>query len=308
MAPRAAAHILRKLMLPGLVTIAAALMLVGATGPLSPTGPQLRYQSDEIVALIHFNMATFFRNGDPGCDTSNWAESSKPSSFDPSALDTDNWAASILDLGAKASVLTAKHGCGFAIWPTNATLPNGQRYPYRVGQEQDVLSMYAASMRAHGIGHGFYYSLTNNFFLNVCGHKAGACVAKPVAGQVGAVQVAQPWHNMGLPLFAAILLLASLFRASARPPPKGTHQACRRAKPEPRPCTGSILAASPPHSTQSPKRSSRPSRSSSSLSCGPITEISPRFGVSVRERWPCRNAGCRAATANKVASGRLCAL
>ena len=33
-----------------------------------PTLPQLAWQQHEIMALIHFNMATFFHNGDPGCD------------------------------------------------------------------------------------------------------------------------------------------------------------------------------------------------------------------------------------------------
>ena len=37
-----------------------------------PTSPQLRQQSREIVALIHFNMATFSRDGDPGCGIDNW--------------------------------------------------------------------------------------------------------------------------------------------------------------------------------------------------------------------------------------------
>ena len=37
-----------------------------------PTPPQLKYQKDEIMALIHFNMATFAKDGDPGCDASNW--------------------------------------------------------------------------------------------------------------------------------------------------------------------------------------------------------------------------------------------
>ena len=32
----------------------------------TPTPAQLRYTSTDFVALIHFNMATFFRNGDPG--------------------------------------------------------------------------------------------------------------------------------------------------------------------------------------------------------------------------------------------------
>ena len=32
-----------------------------------PTAAQLRYQRAEIVALTHFNMASFVQNGDPGC-------------------------------------------------------------------------------------------------------------------------------------------------------------------------------------------------------------------------------------------------
>ena len=37
-----------------------------------PTPAQLKYQNNEIMALILFNMATFAKNGDPGCDESNW--------------------------------------------------------------------------------------------------------------------------------------------------------------------------------------------------------------------------------------------
>ena len=37
-----------------------------------PTKPQIQYQRNEIAALIHFNMATYGHNGDPGCDSSNW--------------------------------------------------------------------------------------------------------------------------------------------------------------------------------------------------------------------------------------------
>jgi len=33
-----------------------------------------------------------------------------------------------------------------------------------------VLAEFAAATSARGIGHGFYYSLTNNFFLNVRSH------------------------------------------------------------------------------------------------------------------------------------------
>ena len=37
-----------------------------------PTAPQLWYEEGEIMALIHFNMATFVRDGDPGCTPENW--------------------------------------------------------------------------------------------------------------------------------------------------------------------------------------------------------------------------------------------
>lgn len=50
----------------------------------------------------------------------------------------------------------------------------GGPYPYHVNLERhgDVLAQFAAATSARGIGHGFYYSLTNNFFLNVFGHAA----------------------------------------------------------------------------------------------------------------------------------------
>ena len=73
-----------------------------------PTAPQLAWQRNEIMALIHFNMATFFQNGDPGCNAANWAQSQKPSSFAPAHLNVSNWIASMRDLGVKEAVLTAK--------------------------------------------------------------------------------------------------------------------------------------------------------------------------------------------------------
>ena len=36
-----------------------------------PTPEQLRYQGS-MNALVHFGMATFFHDGDPGCDRDNW--------------------------------------------------------------------------------------------------------------------------------------------------------------------------------------------------------------------------------------------
>ena len=144
----------------------------GNVGVPVPTAAQLAWQANGngIMALIHFNMATFFKNGDPGCDASNWAESQHPAAFAPSALNISQWADSMKALGVREAVLTAKHGCGFLLWPTNSTLPDGTPYSYHVAPEMDVLADFAAAMQDAGIGHGFYYSLTNNFYLNVRGH------------------------------------------------------------------------------------------------------------------------------------------
>ena len=118
-----------------------------------------------MTALIHYNMATYFSNA--GCNASNWANASRPESFAPTLLDTDNWAASLQALGVPTALLTAKHGCGFALWPTTATLPDGSPYGYSVPADLNVVRRFADSMERHGIGHGLYYSWSMSYFLNV---------------------------------------------------------------------------------------------------------------------------------------------
>jgi len=191
---------------------------LAASLPL-PTPPQVWYQQGEIHALIHFNMATFAKDGDPGCSAENWNQkasyaaglTSNPATFAPSQLNTSQWSDIMLALGAKGAILTAKHGCGHLLWPTKTKLPNGSTYPYAVGTSKsfikgDVLAMFQASMSSAGIKHGFYYSLTNNFFLNVGDHKAHASPT-PLPGQqnvtqtefetIALGQVKELWTNYG---------------------------------------------------------------------------------------------------------------
>eukprot|EP00041_Stephanoeca_diplocostata_P039734 m.1637621 g.1637621 ORF g.1637621 m.1637621 type:complete len:471 (+) comp25984_c0_seq1:180-1592(+) len=138
-----------------------------------PSPAQLNYQRQEIVALTHFNMATFFRDGDPACDASNWAESQKPSSFAPTNLNISDWIVHYKAIGAKSAILTAKHGCGFLLWPTSVTLPNGENYGYHVGGKGgigiDVAKEFVSKMQAAGMPHSFYYSLKDSFYLNANG-------------------------------------------------------------------------------------------------------------------------------------------
>ena len=70
--------------LAGRDMLLTAMAAVSFSSPVSkrplplPTPAQLAWQEGEIMALIHFNMATFVGNGDPGCTENNWADSSKP--------------------------------------------------------------------------------------------------------------------------------------------------------------------------------------------------------------------------------------
>jgi hypothetical protein len=44
-------------------------------------------------------------------------------------------------VGVKGAVLTAKHGCGFLLWPTNVTLPDGSPYSYGVGKAKSAIQV-----------------------------------------------------------------------------------------------------------------------------------------------------------------------
>ena len=115
-------------------------------------------------------MATFYHDGDPACSSSNWKTSQKPSSFAPTNLNISNWIESYKAVGCKSGILTAKHGCGFLLWPTNVTLPNGKNYGYHVygegGIQKDIVGMFQKAMTAAGLPHSFYYSLKDSFYLN----------------------------------------------------------------------------------------------------------------------------------------------
>ena len=56
--------------------------------------------------------------GDQGCTESIMTEDGVPpaSTFNPSNVSTDQWLESIVALGAKYAVYTAKHAYGFCTW------------------------------------------------------------------------------------------------------------------------------------------------------------------------------------------------
>eukprot|EP00961_Rhodomonas_salina_P076462 1026725-Rhodomonas_salina.2 len=167
------------------------------------------------MALIHFNMATMARDGDPACSAENWNQrasyavgpTSDPATFNPAKLNISNWVESIVNVGAKHAVLTAKHGCGFLLWPTKVTLPDGRPYRYDVSSSfgRNVVQEFSETMALHGLGHGFYYSLKNNFYLNTFMHNVlnttllpgQEKVTQQQYEQLALAQVTELWRNFG---------------------------------------------------------------------------------------------------------------
>lgn len=166
--------------LPTVVLLLTGLCLAAsATLPL-PTPAQLSYQQAELVATVGFQMDTYaYDDGDPGCNPANWntgVNTSSPAALAPTNLNTTQWAQVLASFGAQYAWMDAKHGCGFLLWPTKTRLPNGEPYGYDVGApgalNRDVVKEFRDSMRAAGISPGYYYSLKDNFYLNV--HSKGA--------------------------------------------------------------------------------------------------------------------------------------
>ena len=70
--------------------------------------------------------------------------------------------------------------------PTKVRLPDGSPYGYNVNTSLNVLQQFSDVMTSRGLGHGFYYSLTNNFYLNVFDHSVRNSTLLP--GQVRVTQ------------------------------------------------------------------------------------------------------------------------
>lgn len=137
-----------------------------------PTKEQLAFQDKEIGVLIHYEIATYL-----DIDGCNDVPDLVPeiSLFKPSSIDTDGWMDSAVALGAKYATLVAKHNCGFAIWPSEVTFQNRENqtvpYDYTIAQSpvhgQNIVKSFVDSAQKYNLGHGFYYSVVVNNYLNV---------------------------------------------------------------------------------------------------------------------------------------------
>lgn len=135
--------------------VAAALVRMPAIGTLAtgrprPSASQLAWQRDELAMFIHFGINTF--------SDREWGDGTEsPRAFDPSALDTRQWARTARAAGFKAMILTAKHHDGFCLWPTRTTRHSVASSPWRGGQG-DVVREFVDACRAEGLKPGLYLS------------------------------------------------------------------------------------------------------------------------------------------------------
>jgi len=115
-----------------------------------PSNRQKIWQEMEYYAFIHFNMNTFTNK--------EWGYGDEsPSSFNPTSLDTDQWAEVIKNSGMKGIIITAKHHDGFALWPSNYTSHSVKNSPWKNG-EGDLIKDLEKSCRKFGLKLGIYLS------------------------------------------------------------------------------------------------------------------------------------------------------
>ena len=181
---------------------------VSATALLpTPTAVQLRFQDAEIGALVQWNIGIF------GEETNNYACSHgviPAANFAPGDAaipDVNAWARTARDMGAEHAVLTAQAGCGFLLWPTNATLATtGETYPYTTRAathyrgDIDLVGSFVDACRKVGVRPGIYYQIANNVYCNVSSCVIGEnspCGNQAQYENLVLAQIKELWSNYG---------------------------------------------------------------------------------------------------------------
>ncbi len=118
-------------------------------GPL-PAERQIMWNEMEFYGFVHFNMNTF--------SNMEWGLGDEtPEMFNPTALDTRQWARICKEAGMKGIILTAKHHDGFCLWPSKYTEHSVKNSPWKNGQG-DVVKELAEACKAYGLKMGIYLS------------------------------------------------------------------------------------------------------------------------------------------------------
>ena len=118
-------------------------------GPV-PTENQLRWQDMEMYAFIHYSMNTY--------TDQEWGFGNEDLQlFNPSDLDCRQWARVCKQAGMRGIIFTAKHHCGFCMWPSAYTEYSVKNTPWKQGKG-DVVRELADACREEGLKFAVYLS------------------------------------------------------------------------------------------------------------------------------------------------------
>jgi alpha-L-fucosidase len=122
---------------------------------LAPFGPvpsenQMRWQEMEYYAFIHFSLNTY--------TDQSWGFGNEDIKlFNPTKLDAREWVRVCKESGMTGVIITAKHHCGFCLWPSNYTDYSVKNAPWKDGKG-DIVRDVAAACKEFGLKFGVYLS------------------------------------------------------------------------------------------------------------------------------------------------------
>ena len=115
-----------------------------------PTQQQIDWQDMEMYAFLHYSLNTYtdqewgFGNEDPVL-------------FNPENLDVKQWVDVCKNSGMKGIILTAKHHCGFCLWPSEFTEYSVASSPWKEGKG-DIVKELAEACKDSGLKFAVYLS------------------------------------------------------------------------------------------------------------------------------------------------------
>jgi alpha-L-fucosidase len=124
--------------------------LVAKASAIRPDARQVAWQRMEQTAFLHFGVNTF-----TGLEWGHGDED--PNLFQPTGLDTDQWARTLRDSGFKLAILTVKHHDGFLLYPSRYSKHSVASSSWEGGRG-DVVRAFVTSMRQYGLKVGLYLS------------------------------------------------------------------------------------------------------------------------------------------------------